>query len=277
MNPLLPFTRWVRTRLLRLFGRNLTEEDLQTLMEEGEQEGVLDPGEHEMIDGVLELTDTRVREIMVPRTDMRALPLETPLDQVVAFVVAEEHSRVPVYRGDLDHVVGILFAKDLLRHWGKKAGEVALADLLRPAYIIPEAKAVSDLLAEFRARRVHMAIVVDEFGGTAGLVTIEDVLEEIVGEIRDEYDTDEPAPVVRLPDGSRLFDARARLPQVEEEMGVELPAGDYETLGGFVTLRLGRVPTAGEQVSEGGILFTVEEADARRVTRIRSETIPAED
>jgi CBS domain containing-hemolysin-like protein len=265
-----PVSRWVRGVFLRLIGRTVTEEDIQTLMQEGEEEGIIGREEHDMIDGVLELGDTRVREIMVPRTAMRALEKETPLAAVLSFVVREEHSRIPVYEGDLDHIIGVLYTKDLLRHWGAVAGQVRLADLLRPAFFIPEAKPAHDLLTEFKLRRVHMAIVVDEFGGTAGLVTIEDVLEEIVGEIRDEYDTDEPAPMERLPDGDLLFDGRATVDEVEEALGSPLPRGEFDTLAGFLAKSLGRIPARGEQVRTGGTVFTVAEADARRVSRVRA-------
>jgi CBS domain containing-hemolysin-like protein len=263
----------MRRAFLRLLGRHVTEEDIQTLIQEGEHEGVIDHAEHQMIEGVLELGDTRVREIMVPRTAIRALSGETPLPEVLAFAVAEEHSRIPVYGEDLDHVTGILYTKDLLRHWGKPPDAVRLADLVRPAFFIPEAKPARDLLTEFKLRRVHMAIVVDEFGGTAGLVTIEDVLEEIVGEIRDEYDTDEPLPLTRLPDGSILFDARAHVEEVEETMGIALPRGGYDTLGGFLAKALGRVPQKGEEARVRGALFTVADADARRALRVRAERL----
>ncbi len=267
----------IRRAFLRLLGRHVTEEDIQTLMQEGEHEGVIDRAEHEMIEGVLELGDTRVREIMVPRTAIRALPQDAPLPEVLAFAVAEEHSRIPVYDEDLDHVTGILYTKDLLRHWGRPAEEVRLPDLVRPAFFIPEAKPARDLLTEFKLRRVHMAIVVDEFGGTAGLVTIEDVLEEIVGEIRDEYDTDEPVPLTRLPDGRILFDARAHVDEVEEALEVALPRGGYDTLGGLLAKVLGHVPQKGEETRVRGALFTVTDADARRALRVRAERVPPAD
>ena len=261
-----------RAFLRRIFRVNVTEEEIQSLIAEGEQEGVINREEHDMIDAVLDLNDTKVREILVPRTEVVALEHETPLTEVLATIITEGHSRIPVFKGDLDHVVGILYAKDLLRLWGKNLEEINLERLCRKVYFIPETKTIADLLKEFKTRQVHMAVAVDEYGGTSGIVTIEDILEEIVGEIQDEYDPTERPAIMPMEDGSIVFDARSHIEDVEDEIGIELPRGEYDTLGGFFSHLLGHVPLKGEKGRYGPLVFTVEEGDARRVLTIRVQT-----
>jgi len=262
-----------RSFFRRVFRVNITEREIQSLIDVGEQEGVINREEHAMIDAVLDLNDTKVREILVPRTEMVALERETPLSQVLETIINEGHSRIPVFKGDLDHIVGILYAKDLLRLWGGDPEGISLENLCRKAYFIPETKTIADLLKEFKARQVHMAVAVDEYGGTSGIVTIEDILEEIVGEIQDEYDPSERPAVTRLDDGSFVFDARSHIEDVEDELGMELPRGEYDTLGGFISHLLGHVPLEGETGRFGSMDFTVEEGDARRVLSIRVRTV----
>ncbi|UCG38919.1 MAG: HlyC/CorC family transporter [bacterium] len=259
----------IKAFLRRLFRTNITEEEIQSLIEVGEQEGIINREEHLMIDAVLDLDDTRVREILVPRTEMVAVERNTPIAQVLTTINEAGHSRIPVYDGDVDNITGILYAKDLLRHWGRDPSEFRLESICRKAYFIPETKTIADLLKEFKVRRVHMAVAVDEYGGTSGLVTIEDILEEIVGEIQDEYDPVESAGVTRMEDGSYLFDARSHIEDVESELGVQLPRGEYDTLGGFISNLLSHVPVQGEESRYGNLLFTVEKADVRRVSSIR--------
>jgi CBS domain containing-hemolysin-like protein len=261
----------IKSLIRKLLRWHVTEEDIQSIIDEGELEGVINRDEHAMIDAVLDLDDTRVREILVPRTDMVALEKDTPLEQALETIIEAGHSRIPVYDGNMDHIVGILYAKDLLKIWGCSPEEADLSNLLRRAYYIPESKTIGDLLKEFKTRHVHMAVAVDEYGGTSGLVTIEDILEEIVGEIQDEFDVDEQINFTRLEDGGFIFDARSRLEDVEEEVDVSLSRGDYDTLGGFVSHILGHVPVKGEQCRFDTLLFTVEEADARKISRIRVE------
>jgi len=261
-----------RAFLRRLFRANVTEEEIQSLIAEGEQEGVINREEHDMIDAVLDLNDTRVREILVPRTEVVALEHETRLSDVLGTIIAAGHSRIPVFKGDLDHIVGILYAKDLLRLWGEDPEEINLERLCRKAYFIPETKTLADLLKEFKTRQVHMAVAVDEYGGTSGIVTIEDILEEIVGEIQDEYDPTETPAMTPMEDGSIVFDARSHIEDVEDELGIELPRGEYDTLGGFFSHLLGHVPLKGEKGRYGPLVFTVEEGDARRVLTIRVQT-----
>ncbi len=255
--------------LRRIFRRNVTEEEIHSIIDVGEQEGVINREEHAMIDAVLDLDDTLVREILVPRTDVVAVDVRTPIQEVLSTIIAAGHSRIPVYDGDIDHIAGILYAKDLLKHWGRAPVEIDLGALSRKAYFIPETKTISDLLKEFKVRRVHMAVAVDEYGGTSGIVTIEDILEEIVGEIQDEHDPVEQSPISRLEDGSVIFDARSHIEDVEEELAVQLPRGEYDTLGGFLSHLLGHVPLQGEEGQFQFLVFTVEEADARKVSRIK--------
>jgi magnesium and cobalt transporter len=253
----------------KLARRNVTEDQIHSIIDVGEQEGVINQDEHAMIDAVLDLGDTLVREILVPRTEMVAVEITTPVTEVLETIIEAGHSRIPVYENDVDHITGILYAKDLLKLWGKLPGEISIRSICRKAYFIPETKTTADLLKEFKLRRVHMAVAVDEYGGTSGIVTIEDILEEIVGEIQDEHDPVEQSGMSRLDDGTYIFDARSHIEDVEEELDVQLPRGDYDTLGGFLSHLLGHVPAQGEQGAYEKILFTVEEADARKVSTIR--------
>lgn len=253
----------------KLARRNVTEDQIHSIIDVGEQEGVINQYEHAMIDAVLDLGDTLVREILVPRTEMVAVEITTPVTEVLDTIIEAGHSRIPVYENDVDHITGILYAKDLLKLWGKLPEEISIRSICRKAYFIPETKTTADLLKEFKLRRVHMAVAVDEYGGTSGIVTIEDILEEIVGEIQDEHDPVEQSGMSRLDDGSYIFDARSHIEDVEEELDVQLPRGDYDTLGGFLSHLLGHVPAQGEQGTYEKILFTVEEADARKVSTIR--------
>ena len=266
---------WHRTMTFfrRIFRGHVTEEEIQSLIDVGEQEGVINREEHEMIDAVLDLDDTLVREILVPRTDVIAVEETTPVSDALKIINEAGHSRIPVFAGDIDHVTGILYAKDLLKLWGREPDQIKILSLCRKAYFIPETKPISDLLKEFKVRRVHMAIAVDEYGGTSGIVTIEDILEEIVGEIQDEHDPVEQSVKTRLDDGSYLFDARSHIEDVEEEMGVELPRGEYDTLGGFISHLLGHVPVQGEKSRYSDLLFTVQEADPRKVSLIKVSPI----
>jgi len=259
----------VKTIFRKLARPGVTEEEIHTLIDVGEQEGVINRDEHAMIDAVLDLGDTLVREILVPRTEMVAVEITTPVTEVLETIIEAGHSRIPVYEGDLDHIAGILYAKDLLKLWGKLPEEISIRSICRKAYFIPETKTTADLLKEFKLRRVHMAVAVDEYGGTSGIITIEDILEEIVGEIRDEHDPVEQSGISRLDDGSYIFDARSHIEDVEDELNVQLPRGEYDTLGGFLSHLLGHVPAQGEQGRYETMLFTVEEADARKVSTIK--------
>ncbi len=275
-------------------GPFLTQDDIRLLIEVSEKEGVLEQEEREMIHSIIEFGDTITKEVMVPRTDMVRLGADATLEESLKAVVAAGHSRIPVYEERIDNIIGILYAKDLLAYWHRAQGKMAkpldskgvspeteepfdLHPLLRPPTFVPETKRVSELLREFRQKRIHMAIVVDEYGGTAGLVTIEDVLEEIVGEIQDEYDR-EGALYRKLEENRFEVDTRISLSELEDELNVVLPEGeDFETLSGFISAVAGHVPEAGEVIAYKDYRMTVLEGDKRRVSRVRLEKHPQKD
>ncbi len=255
---------------------SVTEDELRTLVDAGEQEGLLQTGERRMIHSIFELGDTLAREIMVPRIDMLALEVNTPLAEAVDAILRAGFSRVPIYEETVDNTLGLLYAKDLLRAWRENNRLSSLRDLLRPAYFVPEGKKVDELLAEMQSQRIHMAIVVDEYGGVAGLVTLEDIVEEIFGEILDEYDQGEEAPYQKLADESYLFLGRIGLDDFNEIMGSNLTSEDADTLGGYIYGRLGHVPNVGETVQEGDLLLVVEQVTARRIRKVSARWIAKE-
>jgi len=260
-------------RISKIAGK-VTEDEVKTLMDAGQEAGVFEQDERRMIYSIFQLGDTMVREIMVPRIDMLAMEVSTPLFEAVDYLLQSGYSRVPVYEESIDNTLGMLYAKDLLRVW-REGGELdSLRTLLRPAYFVPEAKKVDDLLTEMQNQRVHMAIVVDEYGGVAGVVTLEDIVEEILGEIQDEYDQEE-APYQKLEDGDYIFRGRVDLDDFNEIMGSDLPVDEADTLGGFIYSRLGRVPTEGDKVKEGNLLLTVELVIARRIRKVRAGWSPS--
>ena len=244
------------------------EQEILQLASEGQAEGGMDAEEMEMISSVIEFHDIRAGEIMTPRTDIEALPTDASRQQCVATILSVGHSRIPVYESTLDSVVGILYAKDLLAVGPDQPFDVAA--IMRKPFFVPETKVISDLLEEFKAQKVHMAIVLDEYGGTAGLVTIEDLLEEIVGEIADEYEQGSPAMLLRIDDRTADVDARMYIDDLNDELDIELPEEeDYDTLGGFVFSTLGAIPQAGDQFEYEGVQFTILEAEQRKINRVR--------
>jgi magnesium and cobalt transporter len=226
-----------------------------------------DADKREMIQGVQELGETTVKEVMVPRIDTVFLPIDSSREELVDKVVACGHSRIPVYSDSIDSVVGVLYAKDLLRAL-VKGGNFVLADLVRKPFFVPESKRIDSLLKEFRRRRVHIAVVVDEYGGVSGIVCLEDIIEEIVGEIQDEFD-EEREDVVRLGDSSWLCDARADLDDVNRETGLSLPADDFDTLGGYVFALFEKIPARYERASSGDLDFTVQDMEGHRITSVK--------
>ncbi len=246
------------------------EETVEQMVDAGEKAGLIESGEHEMISGVLGLDTTAVREIMVPRIDVVAVEAQVPLHSALDVIIGGAHSRVPVYEESIDHVVGLLYAKDtlrLIRDGGGKT-DVSLRSLLRPAYFVPESKRVDELLQELQASKVHMAIVVDEYGGTAGIVTIEDILEEIVGEIQDEYDIGEEPLIERIGENEGIFNARVNVDEVNEALSVELPEGS-DTLGGLVYQHLQKMPKVGDEVRVDGVTISVLSVVGRRIKKVR--------
>jgi putative hemolysin len=256
---------------------NITAEEFRLLVERGGETGVLEAEEEQMIHAVIELGDRRIHEVMVPRIDIDAVDVETEVDEVVAKMIEAGHSRIPVFEGSIDNVIGVLYAKDLLRFLASDVDRPPLRQLLRTPYFAPESMTVDDLLHELQRRKVHIAIVLDEFGGTAGLVTIEDLIEEIVGEIQDEYDVEEPM-VVKINDDEARFDGRADIDDLVELYDVHLDETEleeFDTVGGLVFHRLGGVPKVGDQVSVDGLTLTVESTDGRRVGKVKAVRAPA--
>jgi CBS domain containing-hemolysin-like protein len=248
----------------------VTAEELRTIVAISEERGTLEEDERDMIDSVMEFGETVVREVMVPRVDMECFEDVTRLGDAVEKIRESGFSRFPVYQGDIDHIVGMLYAKDLLKLDAEADVDRRVGDLTRSAHFTPETKKAGELLRELQRRRIHIAIVVDEYGGTAGLVTLEDLIEEIVGEIRDEYDEEEP--LVRVIDRSTVIaDGIVRLEDLEEEVGVDLEVEGVETLGGLLMNAFGRIPSEGEKLERGGLAFTVESVEDQRILRVRIE------
>jgi len=255
-------------------GGGVTETELISLVEAGQAEGLLEQEEQKMIVSIFRLGDTLVREIMVPRIDVLALDVTTQIDQAMDALKQSGHSRVPVFQDSVDNILGLLYAKDLLGIWREGKQEVLLSEYLRPAYFVPEAKKVDELLAELQAKRIHMAIVVDEYGGVAGLVTLEDIVEEIIGEIRDEYDQAEELLFQAINDDEYLFQGRIDLDDFNDIMGTNLPHSEADTLSGLIYSRIGRVPAAGDFVRIDDLQLTVEQISGQRIRKVRAQRLP---
>ena len=261
----------------------VTEEELRLLVNVGEEEGLIEPDEREMIEGIFSFGDTVVREVMVPRVDIVALDEGATLQEALELVMTEGHSRIPVFRETIDQIIGILYAKDMLP-WLRPgqaehlhAGGFKLSGLLRPPHFVPETMKVDALLKDLQARKVHLAIVVDEYGGTAGVATIEDLLEEIVGEIQDEYDTEEPS-ILLVSDGELIADARVLLDDLNDVTGLHLASEESDRIGGLVYERLGRVPKPGDEVQlVDGVTITVMSVEGLRPRQLRLTYPPTSD
>lgn len=268
-------------RLAARRGEEVSEDWIQALVEAGEEEGIIAKDENEMIQSIFDLRDTVVREVMVPRPQVAALSTEATLEDFLALLAREGHSRVPIYDKTLDNVVGVVYSKDLLRHWGRDPRSFRIREVVRTPLFVPDSKRVKDLLEEFRRARVHIAVVVDEYGSTAGIVTIEDLIEEIVGEIKDEYDAAEEDPIKRLDDGTYSVDPRVNLGDLEDvletPLPAEIPTQEFDTVGGLIFHLAGRVPRAGDTLRAGPYVFTVERATERRLGRLRVRVAGAEE
>jgi len=253
----------------------MTEEELKTLAEVGEEHGYLQKDEKEMIHSIFEFGQTTVKEVMVPRTDMVGVDFETTLPRLLQLVKKKVHSRIPVYKGEIDNIIGILYVKDLLPYINKgKKEAIDLEKLARPAYFVPEQKKIDELLREFQREHIHMALVVDEYGGISGLITLEDIIEEIVGEIQDEYDRESPL-FKKMEDNSYVIDGRMSLQEIEAELKVTLPEVEgVETISGFILNLLGSLPQEKETVRFQNYKFTVEKINRNRILKVRLEKIP---
>ena len=273
---------WITVRLARVLARSAgaepvltsraahSEEEIMMLVEGSAEEGVLEEEEKEMIHSIFEFTETVARQVMVPRIDICSAEGDMPVQALVEQVLESGHSRFPVYEGTLDNIIGVVHVKDLLPHMGGEGRSRPVRELVREAYFVPEGKKIDELLQEFRTHKNQMAIVVDEFGGTAGLVTVEDVLEEIVGEIEDEYDVAEQPGVEDEPSGEgSLVDGRMTLADVNELLELRLPHEEHDTIGGFVFSLFGRPPRPGERVAHHDTEFVAEAMDGLRIQRVR--------
>jgi magnesium and cobalt transporter len=256
-----------------IFREPESREDLLEALQEAHSRDLLDADALSMIEGVLQVSELRARDLMVPRTQMDVIDVAEPVDTFISHVIETAHSRFPVFEGNRDHVIGILLAKDLLRYYTEE--DFDLRSMLRPAVFIPESKPLNVLLRDFRANRNHMAIVVDEYGGVAGLITIEDVLEQIVGDIEDEYDFDEAADNIVAEKADRFrVKALTEIADFNEAFGTSFADDEYDTIGGLVTDHFGRVPRRGDRMEIDGLRFEVLRADARQVHLLQVTRLP---
>jgi putative hemolysin len=246
----------------------LSEEGLRYLINSVEEPGLIEEDEKKMIASIFELGETVAREVMVPRIDVVAVDERATLRQALDVIIQAGHSRIPVYRGSIDNVQGVLYAKDLLLPFRDGRNDAPVTELMRAAYFVPESKRVDDLLQELQQRRVHMAIIVDEYGGTAGVVTIEDLLEEIVGDIQDEYDSETPM-AQQIGEREYVFDAQIRLDDVNDILAAALPAEETDTLGGFIYSQLGAMPAVGSRVNFEQLTLEVLTVQGRRILQVR--------
>jgi magnesium and cobalt exporter, CNNM family len=270
---------WVLERsaglVARLFGASgaarrhasYSVQELKLLVDAAERSGTLEDREREMIHAVFDFGDLRVREVMVPRTEMVAVPASATIDDLITTAIQHPYSKFPVYEGTPDQIIGIAHIKDLMRARHGQGQAASVRGLMREALFVPESLRVQDLLARFRVRRQHLAIVLDEYGGTAGMVTLEDLLEEIVGEVSDAFDRT-PPPVKRLPDGSALVDGLTMIEDVNQALGLQLADANYDTIAGYVLGRLGRVARLGDELEVQGLRMRVEAMDGRRIARL---------
>ena len=246
----------------------ISEDELISLVDASQRAGEIEKDEREMIHSVFRMGETMAREIMVPRVETTALDVKIPLDQAANVVLESGFSRIPVFEGQSDNIIGLLYTKDMLKVWQSGEEITSLKELLRPAYFIPETKKVDELLDEMRSRRIHIAVVVDEYGGVAGVVTLEDIIEEIFGEIEDEYD-DEEALFTEVSPEEYIFNGRVMLDDINELMGIDLEAENADTLGGLIYSCVGRVPRVGEELRQPGVIIKVEQVKERRIGKVR--------
>lgn len=246
-------------------GSDLTDE-INDLMDEGQAKGLITDEESEMVHGVLELKETTASSIMIPRTDLTSASIDSTLGELIQLITSCGHTRIPIYRESIDEIIGVLHAKDLLKSFDSSPDTKITPDILRKTFFVPGSQKISALLRDLRSKKTHMAIITDEYGGTAGIITIEDILEEIVGEIMDEHDHEESLINV-IDDNTILVDARLEAEAIEDHFKIELPEGDFESVGGFIINLLGKIPKTGEEVTYRNLKITVKSADERRIDK----------
>jgi magnesium and cobalt transporter len=247
-------------------GADLAEE-IHDLMNEGQAKGLISDEESDMVYGVLDLKETKAHSIMIPRTEISSASINSTLGEVLKLVSDCGHTRIPFYKDTIDEIVGILHAKDLLKLWGEDPNSMIPSEILRKPYFVPKNQKVSELLKDLKEKKTHLAIVTDEYGGIAGIITIEDIIEEIVGEILDEHDY-EPSLLTILDDNSVLVDARLEIEKLGEHFGIELPEGEFESVGGFIIHLLGRIPQVDEKIVFEDLDMTIKSADQRKIHKI---------
>lgn len=254
--------------LLTACRARIKTQGIQSIIDQGKAEGLLDPRLAKMIQSIMDFRDTIVREVMVPRTQIVAINVDATIEEIIENITKYGHTRMPVCIDNIDNIIGILNVKDLLKFWSRPVREADIRASIRKPFYIPETKNVHLLLQELKQKKYHMAIVIDEYGGTSGLVTLEDLLEEIVGKISDEYDTND-GEVLELGDGTYLVDSRVDLEKIEDLLGVEFPRGKYETLSGLILHEIKRIPLIGERLEIDDIDIMIEGADERSIKRVR--------
>ncbi|MFZ1035976.1 MAG: hemolysin family protein [Smithella sp.] len=247
---------------------------IDAVLARAQKSGLVDPSSREIIENILEFTHILVREIMIPRTEIVAVSTEAAIDEIINEVIASRHTRIPVYRDTIDNIIGILNVKDVLKFWSKQITKEDILACLSTPYYIPETKNTHLLFYELKENKKHMAIVIDEYGGTAGLVTLEDLLEEIVGEIRDEHETNTATDgISQSPDGSLIFDGRTEIEKIEEHLDINWKKGRYETLSGLILNSTKRIPLSGEKFQIENMEITIENADERSIKRVKIKKI----
>ncbi|UQZ87986.1 HlyC/CorC family transporter [Deltaproteobacteria bacterium Smac51] len=270
------------SRLVKLFkkgslSQSSFEDEISDLLDHGAESGIIPQSASEMIQSIVEFNDTVARQIMTPRIDMVGVEQGCSIGEVINVLLEDGYSRLPVYDGDMDHISGFIVGKDLLQFWGRDLATPLPSSIIRPIILVPGNKKIGDVLSELRHQKSHLAIVLDEYGGTAGLVTMEDIIEEIVGDIHDEYDEEEAAPFTELSPGVTLATGQAAISDLSEHLGVDLPEGDYDTLGGFLTNQVGRVPQVKEEILWEDLLFSIIAADDRKVEQVEIRQLSLEE
>ncbi len=271
------FRHWLRMclgRLAKVEDTENIEKEIQQLIDEGEQRGLISEDEGEMIQGIFSFRDTIAREIMVPRTDAVFATAETKIPDIIQLIIQSGHSRIPIYQDSIDNIIGTVHAKDLLSHCG--VVDLDVRSIVRAPYFIPETKKISEVLKDLRDNKSHLAIVIDEYGGTAGILTLEDIIEEIIGDVMDEYDAEQKL-IIEHEDGSVSVNARLDVEELEDYLNVELPEGKFESVGGFVISLLGRVPSVNERLTYSNLEMLIEAASSRKIERIRIRKISPDD
>ena len=279
--PVLAALRGAEAAVCRILGledagdKRITDEEILNMVSDVEIEGGLHAEEKEMIEGVLDFKDTSVNEIMTPRTDMISIDINTPVDQAVELSLESGFSRIPVFENDRDHIAGVLYVKDLLKYWGEDNESKLLCSIIRMPVFIPETKKIIELLHEFRSRKIHFAVAVDEYGGTAGVITIEDIIEEIVGEIHDEYDTETQNEITKIGTDAYVVEGRTHIDDINELFeDIEIQdTGEFETMGGLIFNHLGRIPEISETFTVNGMHCKILAVDERKIEKIMI-TIP---